>query len=314
MIERFNFYDIYGYLVPGLTWLFLLALPFHVIFQFSTASIPELTAVLAVAYVVGHLLAGLAHGVLPSDSHDIGLKDKEGKPILVPRSVAVLSDRYPYKDKVQEEVKGKLAQAFNERFKFNPLDPTAPFIEAVVRRMFFLCRTSLAQSKAAGYVEQYQGMSSLTGSLSFATWTAAAYYAVWAVTSAAIERASRPGRWPLPLLIVVAGAAAAVVIRRAIDHEAKDKTPVVRFNLRHPESALLTSVLLIVAFVSARWYPLSHRASLGFAAGAGVLWLAALRFRTSSDALSSSWIQAIYEDFLVLQTAPKTNKDDDEKR
>lgn len=314
MIERFNFYDIYGYLLPGFTWLLLLALPFHVIFQFSSTSIPELTAVLAVAYVVGHLLGGFARGFLPSESHDIGLKGTDHQPLLVQRSVAVLSEKYQYKDKIYPDVKERLATAFNERFKFNPLDPAKPFDAGLVKRLFFLCRTTLTQSKSASYVEQHQGMSSLTRSLAFAAWTAAAYYAVWAVTSAVAERASRPGRWPLAIIIVAAGAAAAWAIRWAIDREAKDKTPVVRFKLWHVESAFLTVALLMVAVACARWYPLSHRASMGFAAGAGVLWVAALRFRSASDAFSSFWIQAIYEDFLVLQTAPKTNKDDDQKK
>src|SRR5258706_15045238 len=61
MIDRFNFYDIYGYLIPGFVLLLVLALP-----VFLTAGLPAdalklpdlSTAVitLIVAYVVGHLL------------------------------------------------------------------------------------------------------------------------------------------------------------------------------------------------------------------------------------------------------------------
>jgi hypothetical protein len=311
MIERFNFYDVYGYLLPGFTWLLLLALPFHTIFQFTTASIPEFTAVLAVGYVAGHFLAGLARGLLKSESHDIG----EGSPVLVQRSVAVLSKRYAFRDKVRPEIRQQLGKVFAERFKLpDPLTNPDTFDVEQVKRMFFLCRSALTQSKVAGYVEQYQGMSSMTRSLSFATWTTGAYYSCWAVTSAVMARETRPGRWFLTVAILIAGWLVGWGARAAIDREtARSKMPVARFNLRHAESGLLTVLLIATAMASARWHPLSHRASLGFAAAAGLMWLAALRFRTASEALNGSWIQAIYEDFVVLQTAPKPNKNTEQE-
>src|SRR4051794_30126801 len=68
MIERLNFYDVYGYLLPGSFLLFLLWLPFGIV----TGAWPpgEVTSALiavVIAYITGHLLQGLIREVLPSD-------------------------------------------------------------------------------------------------------------------------------------------------------------------------------------------------------------------------------------------------------
>ena len=64
-MDRFNFYDVYGYLLPGLVTLGLFALPFRIVAGFQLPSEWSGTFVaLVVGYVVGHVLQNLASPVL----------------------------------------------------------------------------------------------------------------------------------------------------------------------------------------------------------------------------------------------------------
>lgn len=45
MIERFNFYDIYVYLIPGAVWLALLGLPFYLTVPGLEVSLAALTTI-----------------------------------------------------------------------------------------------------------------------------------------------------------------------------------------------------------------------------------------------------------------------------
>ena len=60
MIERFNFYDIYGYLLPGLALVGFGWLPFGLLSRsFPKNELLSAVLVLAFGYVLGHLLQNL---------------------------------------------------------------------------------------------------------------------------------------------------------------------------------------------------------------------------------------------------------------
>ena len=86
------------------------------------------------------------------------------------------------------------------RFKFNPLDP---FDVTAVEQMFFLCRASLSHAKLGTYVEQYQGMTTLTRSVAFGSCVAATYYASWIISSV-LAHVAQGGHtvWPMLTLAV----------------------------------------------------------------------------------------------------------------
>jgi len=68
MIDRFNFYDIYGYLLPGTLLLGIFWFPFGL----GTGSLPakEVSTtllLLALGYIAGHLLQTLASVVVSSE-------------------------------------------------------------------------------------------------------------------------------------------------------------------------------------------------------------------------------------------------------
>lgn len=67
MIEKFNFYDVYGYFVPGAAFLAILWIPFGLVrhtWPPSTWTDAIVAAVLA--YIVGHLLQSVATNAVPA--------------------------------------------------------------------------------------------------------------------------------------------------------------------------------------------------------------------------------------------------------
>ena len=71
MIERFNFYDVYGYLLPGLALLGLVWLPFLILkHKWPENELLSAVVVLAIGYVVGHVLQNVATTAFPSTFSD----------------------------------------------------------------------------------------------------------------------------------------------------------------------------------------------------------------------------------------------------
>src|SRR5262249_19623466 len=71
MVEKFNFYDIYGYLLPGVVLLLLLWVPFGVVLgKWPKPEISSALLMLVLAYVVGHLIQTFAVPLLSSKKPD----------------------------------------------------------------------------------------------------------------------------------------------------------------------------------------------------------------------------------------------------
>lgn len=287
MIERFNFYDLYGYLIPGFVWLLVLGFPFQLQFSIGEFSAGMLTASLIIGYVVGHLLSGLARQALPSSRYLVN--DQK-----VQKSVAILAPDYRGDDRMPDELSLELGKCFAARFHFNPV---APFDLAGAKQMFFLCRAALAHAKLGAYVEQYQGMGSLTRSLALATWTGGFYYASW-VTLSTLHRIvdERSVQSVLPLVSL----AIAVLMANAVKNSLKGEGAI---NLTGTECMTVAGVLLMVAAAHSWWSPLNSRQSHQLAIAAAAMWIASLRFKNASESFEASLAMAVFRDFVVMATA-----------
>lgn len=177
MIERFNFYDVYGYFVPGVVCLALLWLPLGIeTLSWPDVSLADGVVLIVIAYVVGHFLRALvepALGVYPLP-HDLLLRD----------DVRDFSD----------ELKADLIKRIEKRFQLNVQDikePDDADKKALSRRRqdaFFSCRTTLLQKDASSYAEQFQGMYALMRILTAALLVGTAYNIGWGVSGLDIER------------------------------------------------------------------------------------------------------------------------------
>jgi hypothetical protein len=183
MIERLNFYDVYGYLLPGSFLLFLFWLPVGIVTH--TWPPGELTSALiavVVAYIAGHLVQGLIREVLPSD-----LRGARRYPssVLLDESNDVLEPR----DRFPEEVRKRLKARIRTQFGLDVSDPddgaggkTSDAWKASDGRRqqaFFMCRRALLTSGAPSYAEQFQGLYAFMRGLAAVCVLTASYYIGW---------------------------------------------------------------------------------------------------------------------------------------
>lgn len=145
MIERFNLYDLYGYLLPGLTLLGLLWLPFGMalgiwpLFKLG----PAIFA-LIVGYVLGHILHELSRSVFPSHSVKNGVRSFPSDELLDD------SD-----NTFSEEIKAKIRNKILDWYKIDVGE------RKIRGTAFAMCRNELLQKGRVSYAEQFQGLYAL---------------------------------------------------------------------------------------------------------------------------------------------------------
>lgn len=169
MIERFNFYDIYGYFLPGIVLAALVGIPFWL-----TAGLtpPEQLASVALAavlgYVIGHFLQRFGEAWLPWTWWGVPRK------VRVPSNV-MLDAKDPRLEPIKQRIAGKILVKFglDVRVDLNPPHE----IDPVRQEAFFLCRRELLNTGRAAYAEQFQGMYSMMDGFCCAFGAAAVFYA-----------------------------------------------------------------------------------------------------------------------------------------
>ena len=163
MIERFNFYDVYGYLLPGSFLLAVAMLPMAL----STWSLPHLDVKWAIAFLVagyfaGHLLQAVARVEFPST-----IQRREGP---VHPSALVLERDDPTLPRV---IKDRLAATIERHFGLDVTDAGQR------QAAFELCRQHIQASGSPSYAEQFQGLEAFMRGVQAACSVAVAQYAGW---------------------------------------------------------------------------------------------------------------------------------------
>jgi hypothetical protein len=151
MIEKFNFYDLYAYFLPGVILLALIAIPFALATGFS---LPWQLGVLAIiiSYVVGQLVQAIARELAPSKI--------QGR---YPSQILLDGDD----KKLSTELKEALGRVIKAQFGLNVVMDTndqkadGQKIDGNRDDAFRLCRTYLLQEAKKTYAEQLQGMYAL---------------------------------------------------------------------------------------------------------------------------------------------------------
>jgi len=162
---KFNFYDIYGCLIPGFFLLAVLWLPFGLIEgKEPDAALSSALVGVILAYVAGHVLQTVATNAIPSSF----LRGR------FPSSVFLDADNRTF----SSEFKTRLAGQINRAFDLDVYGGAS--IEDVRRDAFFLCRSVLIKSKAGTYAEQFEGLYALMRGLSAAFGISVVYYLGWA--------------------------------------------------------------------------------------------------------------------------------------
>lgn len=196
MIERFNFYDVYGYLIPGIVLVLCVGLPFLL-----SDRLPELNewSVLlvgvVVAYLAGHIIQTMATTAMPSS------RDPERRAWQY-YSATILN---PESSDLSATTKDRLQESVESWFGLNlaigrPSDET---IGADRQDAFLLARRVV--NAASNYSEQFEGIYVMMRGITVALWLGVALTIGWALASRLTDR-----NVVLPLLF---GSLAAVLAR-----------------------------------------------------------------------------------------------------
>lgn len=199
MSERFNFYDIYGYLLPGGLVLALLWLPFGLLLgQWPPADWGSAVLALGLAYIAGHLLYALSEAAFSSK-----IKDKVGNKRLPSDLLFDKESEKVLQSSLGRDLKKRLAEQINHEFQIQiDVDPELWNKDIGMRRnaAFFQCRSFLIKNKAVVYAEQQQGMYALMRGAGAAFVFACALYA--GMATGAWLGASIPPKWMFVILLM----------------------------------------------------------------------------------------------------------------
>jgi hypothetical protein len=182
LIAKFNFYDVYGYFLPGLVLLTLLWLPFGMAYgRWPSGELVTALMAIPLAYVAGHVLQIFAIRVFPSTT----------KLARFPSDVILDETNTIFSTEFKTRLAAQIKSQFGLDVHGDPATVSRQRNDAL-----FLCRSALIKAKTASYGEQFEGMYSLMRGLTLAFLLGAAHIAGSSLT---FITSVRP--WVLPCLL-----------------------------------------------------------------------------------------------------------------
>lgn len=157
MIKKFNFFDIYGYFIPGTVFLVLLWFPFGLTMEaddfkqfIESISVASAALFIVLAYVSGHLLWSIGSAAFP-----LAFPDKNGRRRF-PSERMLEDDTFP--DPVRQKLCDAIHNQFGLKVSVSKTGQNSTAEKNLRFNAFMLCRDTLIQQKKASYPEQFEGM------------------------------------------------------------------------------------------------------------------------------------------------------------
>ena len=178
MVEKFNFYDIYGYLLPGLMLVGLLWTPFGLFWRaWPQQEISSAILLFLLAYIAGHFIQGFAFVIIPSKTNKFGAY-REFSDLLLDNDDLTLAQQTKYR--INELSK----KHFGLDLETGADSKVAQ--NSISRRRssaFFQARSALLKYKGerASYWEQFEGLYALMRGATMAAAAATFYFLGWAI-------------------------------------------------------------------------------------------------------------------------------------
>lgn len=311
MIKQFNFYDIYGYLLPGMLFLGLLWVPFGVTTQtWPDQDISKAIFLVLLAYVVGHILQTIANSVVPSTITDSAKQRRFPSDLLLDKSNPKFSNEF------KNRLAGQVSTMFGLDLGVTQDGNGKSQISSSRQTAFFQARSYLNAKKATQYAEQFEGLYVMMRGLGCAFVAGAAFFAGWAD-----RLALRRGNWAvwsgIPMLLGAAITLALISSLIAYFHEPAKKAA----------DRLLAAFLLLTlatsGFLAAAWrfqpapsaIPFSNSAESVLWAGALLALLAGARCFSAYKGFAHNFAETIWRDFsanLSIPELPACGGNDDE--
>jgi len=175
---KFNFYDIYGFALPGFLLLTVLWLPFGLVEKiWPDLELSSALVGVILAYIVGHVLQTVAKVAVPSKI----LRERFPSQVFFDSTDSTFSDEY------KKRLASKIKKTFGLDVSVGQSDQQ---IDTRRNDAFYLCRSALIKSKTVVYAEQFEGLYALTRGLTAAFAVGVVYYLGWAYATVWAWRAS----------------------------------------------------------------------------------------------------------------------------
>jgi hypothetical protein len=203
VIERFNFYDLYGYAFPGLALIMMLVAPFTIAFPWpkgdTIAAAVLIVLFAALSYFVGHLLQTFGA---------VSFRSTAGNRNSYPHSTLLLDKS---NHEFSDDFKWQLGKRVRSWFQLDvAVDRDADDnLKNIRQEAFIMARTIVNVS--SGYGEQQEGMYVLMRGLAVACLLGFAYTFGWWLQPSAMQVAWLAPSLPLVILSVLTASAFAVI-------------------------------------------------------------------------------------------------------
>lgn len=172
MLDRFNFFDIYAYLLPGAVAIALAWLPYVLLgADLPSGAVSGALALIGAAYVAGHALQTLAKDLWSSKVVWLDGKREYPTHALLDASDSTLSPK----------VKSGLTEHLRDVFKIDVSAGSSAEQRIARDEAFRLCRTLVKRDRGASYAEQFQGLYNLMRGCATALLFACFYYTGWMI-------------------------------------------------------------------------------------------------------------------------------------
>lgn len=176
MIPNFNFYDVYGYFLPGFLLLTLIWLPFGFRGHWPKTELASALVAVTYSYIAGHILQTIARKVIPPKIRDLGGATR------FPSDVLLDNENRTLPESMKSALRARVQACFD-------IDIHTDLGHEAVSRdtsisternsAFLLCRDLLIKAKTMTYSEQFQGMYTLMTGLTASLALGVAYFIGW---------------------------------------------------------------------------------------------------------------------------------------
>jgi len=301
LIEKFNFYDVYGYFVPGAAFLAILSIPFGLVsHKWPSSTWTEAIIAAVLAYIVGHLLQSIATNAIPSWE----VKTPTG------------NNRYPsevYLDpgdkELPENSKKQIQELIKNQFNLElQLDkPGDDAIDEIRHNAFLLARQILIQGKAVSYAEQSQGMYALTRGLVSVFALAFVYWLGWAAAAVFKDHiAVSVAILVLAISLVLLANLSFILLRRSSDPPKERRIRKRRIELGY--AAVLLVALSTIGYALGLHFAVTARqgALLTFLSAWGLI--ACLRAYGAYKSFAGQFAATVWRDYLAYNVAGSTSQ------
>jgi hypothetical protein len=339
VIEKFNFYDIYGYFIPGLVLIGLVWLPFGLLLRmWPNQDISSAVLVILFAYILGHFIQSFAIKFMPST-----IRDKEGNPrhpseLVVDqgdhtftratkKKLDELSQQYlRLKLDPDENLGSRLQKVASDQKELAGQEKSLSLQEAELRHKailetegqlfairdrrndaFFLARSALLRDKKSSYWEQFEGLYALMRGSTAAFTAASCFFFGWGVALVPCDSLHKDQwkGWISALLVffLLATLAYSIPRRNQGSDRKKEQTALQAFQMSFFFTIFFSGMLLALSasYPSANALPVKMNGALVMFLLGLTGTVVAVRCHGAYKAFAKEFAVAVWRDFTNLE-------------